>query len=148
MINPSSEINTNGGKCYGKKDEPYTVTEWCLTKKEDTDTSNGKTYHWCNADHYSVGTKYNGMYADHKSCDHDAWQAHLDANRNARTNEKTSDRTSKPVDAPVGYCSGYYKARRASGRASGKKYEAQIVIFCILLAVNRFSRISLKGESR
>jgi hypothetical protein len=49
---------------------------------------------------------------------------------------------------PVGYCSGYYKAQRASWRASGKKYEAQIVIFCILLAVNRFSRISWKVESR
>jgi hypothetical protein len=38
----------------------------------------------------------------------------------------------------VGYCSGYYEARSASGRASGEKYKAQIVIFCILLAVNRF----------
>ncbi len=48
----------------------------------------------------------------------------------------------------VGYCSGYYKAQRASWRASGKKYEAQIVIFHILLAVNRFSWISRKVESR
>ncbi len=38
----------------------------------------------------------------------------------------------------VGYCRGYYEARSASGRASGKKYKAQIVIFCILLTVNRF----------
>ncbi len=53
-----------------------------------------------------------------------------------------------PMADSVGYCSGYYEARRASGRASGKKYEAQIVIFCILLAVNRFSRISRKVESR
>jgi hypothetical protein len=30
---------------------------------------------------------------------------------------------------------------------SGKKYKAQIVIFCILLAVNRFSRISWKAKS-
>jgi hypothetical protein len=40
----------------------------------------------------------------------------------------------------VGYCSRNYKARGVSG----KKYEAQIVIFCILVAVNRFSRISQK----
>ena len=40
----------------------------------------------------------------------------------------------------VGYCSGNYEARRASG----KKYEAQIVIFRILVAVNRFSWISRK----
>jgi hypothetical protein len=41
------------------------------------------------------------MYADHKSCDHDAWQACIDANCNARTSEKTSDGTPKPADAPT-----------------------------------------------
>ncbi len=51
------------------------------------------------------------------------------------------------VTGCVGYCSGYYEARSASGRASGKKYKAQIVIFCILLAVNRFSSISRKAKS-
>ncbi len=45
--------------------------------------------------------------------------------------------------------SGGYKARGASGDyeargASGGKYEAQMVIFRILAAVNRFSRISRK----
>ena len=49
--------------------------------------------------------------------------------------------------------SGDYKARGASGdyeawRASGGKYEARMVIFRILAAVNRFSRISGKVESR
>jgi hypothetical protein len=39
------------------------------------------------------------MYADHKSCDRDAWQALMDVNRNARTNEKKSDGTPKPVNA-------------------------------------------------
>ncbi len=39
--------------------------------------------------------------------------------------------------------SGNYKARGASGG----KYEAQIVIFRILVAVNRFSWISWKAES-
>ncbi len=34
----------------------------------------------------------------------------------------------------VGYCSGYYEAWSASWRPSGEKYEAQIVIFHILLA--------------
>ncbi len=41
------------------------------------------------------------------------------------------------------WVSGNYKARGASGG----KYEAQIVIFCILAAVNRFSCISRKAES-
>ena len=49
--------------------------------------------------------------------------------------------------------SGDYEARGASGdyeawRASGGKYEARMVIFCILAAVNRFSWISRKAESR
>ncbi len=34
----------------------------------------------------------------------------------------------------VGYCSGNYEARGASG----EKYKAQIVIFCILLAIKCF----------
>jgi hypothetical protein len=49
--------------------------------------------------------------------------------------------------------SGNYEARGASGDykargASGGKYKAQMVIFRILAAVNRFSRISWKEESR
>ncbi len=49
--------------------------------------------------------------------------------------------------------SGDYKAWGASGNykawgASGEKYEARMVIFRILAAVNRFSRISWKEESR
>ncbi len=49
--------------------------------------------------------------------------------------------------------SGDYKAQAASGNyeargASGRKYEARMVIFCILAAVNRFSQISRKEESR
>ena len=45
------------------------------------------------------------------------------------------------VSANYELVSGDYKARGASGR----KYEAQIVIFRILAAVNRFSRISWKA---
>ncbi len=48
--------------------------------------------------------------------------------------------------------SGDYKARGASGDyeaqgASGGKYEARMVIFRILAAVNRFSQISWKEEN-
>ncbi len=49
--------------------------------------------------------------------------------------------------------SGDYEARGASGDyeargASGRKYEARMVIFRILAAVNKFSQISWKEESR
>ncbi len=42
------------------------------------------------------------------------------------------------------HCSGNYEARGASGG----KYEARIVIFRILAAIDRFSRIFRKAESR
>jgi hypothetical protein len=45
------------------------------------------------------------------------------------------------VSANYELVSGNYEARGANGR----KYEAQIVIFCILAAVNRFSCISQKS---
>ncbi len=49
--------------------------------------------------------------------------------------------------------SGDYEARRASGDyeawgASGGKYKARMVIIHILAAINRFSQISWKEESR
>jgi hypothetical protein len=72
-INPPSDSNVNGGKPCSKKDGLYTFAEWQLIKKEDTVTFNGKTYHRCIGDHYSCGEKYNKMYANHKSCDHDVW---------------------------------------------------------------------------
>jgi hypothetical protein len=42
------------------------------------------------------------------------------------------------------HCSWNYEAQGASGR----KYEARVVIFCILAAIDRFSQISRKAESR
>jgi hypothetical protein len=66
-------IDTNNKTHQGKKDEPYTVSAWRLIKKKDTVVVNGKTYHWCIGEHYSSGTKHNGIYTDHKLCDHEAW---------------------------------------------------------------------------
>jgi hypothetical protein len=72
-------IENKGPRCK-KRDGPYTIAPWRLIKKEDTATNNGKTYHWCTGDHYSGGVKHNGMYADHKLCDHEAWQVRIDLN--------------------------------------------------------------------
>lgn len=60
---------------HREKRAPYTVAAWCLTKTEDKVSQNGKDYFWCTGDHWSGGTKYNGMYADHKTCDHASWRA-------------------------------------------------------------------------
>jgi hypothetical protein len=66
-------IDANNKTYRGKKDGPYTVPAWRLIKKEDTVAANEKTYHWCIGEYYSSGTKHNGMYADHKLCDHEVW---------------------------------------------------------------------------
>jgi hypothetical protein len=61
---------SDAGSCC-LKIAPYTVAAWSLVKKEDKVTVNGKDYFWCTGDNYSGGEKYNGVYADHKSTDHD-----------------------------------------------------------------------------
>ncbi len=77
--------NTQNSKSKGgsrrSKKEPYTVAAWCLIKKEDKVTVNGKEYFWCTGDHYSGGEKHNGMYADHKSCDHNSWRKTINDHR-------------------------------------------------------------------
>jgi hypothetical protein len=63
-----------GGGTHCSKQDPYTVVTWHLTKMEDKVSMNGKYYFWCTGNHWSGGTiKHNGMYADHKTCDHYAW---------------------------------------------------------------------------
>jgi hypothetical protein len=67
-----------GSSCRRKRDGPYTILAWHLIKKEDKVINNGKEYYWCTGDHYSGGVKHNGMYADHKTCNHDAWRFKMD----------------------------------------------------------------------
>ena len=87
---------SEGGSRRGKR-EPYTVAAWRLIKKEDKVTVNGKEYFWCTGDHYSGGEKHNGMYADHKSCDHDSWRKAIDEKR-TKSNQNRKPSTNIPVD--------------------------------------------------
>ena len=65
---------------------------WRLIKKEDSASVNGREYFWCIGDHYSGDEKYNGMYADHKSCDHDSWRQTIDRKRaNCHLSGKSSN---------------------------------------------------------
>jgi hypothetical protein len=75
--NQSSSSKSDSRSCRSKK-EPYTVAAWRLIKKEDKVTVNGKEYFWCTGNHYSGGKKHNGMYADHKLCDHNSWRKTID----------------------------------------------------------------------
>jgi hypothetical protein len=74
-----------------------------LIKKEDKVTVNSKEYFWCTGDHCSGGKKHNGMYADHKSCDHNSWRITIDEQRATRNLGKSLTETSadaKPAPAP------------------------------------------------
>ena len=118
---------SDSGSRRGKK-EPYTVAAWRLVKKEDTVTVNGKEYFWCTGDHYSGGEKHNGMYADHKSCDHDSWRKAID-DRRAKTNPsgKTANNTpadTKPTPAPEKKLTLNDKLRNAFCTQAGLSAEA------------------------
>jgi hypothetical protein len=94
-------IDVNNKTRRGKKDGPNTVPAWRLIKKKDTVVVNRKTYHWCIGEHYSGGTKHNGMYADHKLCDHEAWQARIGMERNACFNGRKPVKAPKSEEAPT-----------------------------------------------
>ena len=83
------------------KKEHYTVEAWRLIKKEDTVSVKGKNYFWCTGDHWSGGEKHNGMYADHKTCDHDSWRKTVDDRPAARNPGKSSNDTPAPASTPT-----------------------------------------------
>ena len=95
--NDSSTNGNTGDNRRGKR-APYTVAAWRLTKSKDKVSKNGKDYFWCTGEHWSGGQKYNGMYADHKTCDHDSWRARMDERRKGP--DGRAKETSKPVEAP------------------------------------------------
>jgi hypothetical protein len=97
--NSSSKTLDNGSRC--SKRAPYTVAAWQLIKKEDKVTVNGKDYFWCTGNHFSGGEKHNGMYADHKTCDHDAWRKNPDAGRaNLKSGKAPSDSQAATTPTP------------------------------------------------
>ncbi len=104
----TQNTNSEGGSCHSKK-EPYTVTAWRLIKKEDKVAVKVNEYFWCTGDHYSGGEKHNGMYVDHKTCDHDSWHKRINdqrANRNTGGKPSTETPTEKPAPllTPAALC--------------------------------------------
>ncbi len=91
---------SDAGSSRSKK-APYTVAAWRLVKKEDKVTVNGKDYFWCTGDHYSGGEKHNGMYADHKSADHDIWRKTIDDCCVICTFGKSSNDTPAPATPAI-----------------------------------------------
>ncbi len=58
---------------------------------------NGKDYFWCTGIQWSGGTKHNGMYANHKTCDNDAWRARIDECCTPKNGNRTSGQTKSVV---------------------------------------------------
>jgi hypothetical protein len=82
------------------KKEPYTVAAWCLIKKEDKVIVNSKDYFWSTGNHRSGGEKHNGIYADHKSADHDNWRKTIDDHHTAALNPgKSTNETPAPISS-------------------------------------------------
>jgi len=95
---PTTEDDVGGTR--RSKREPYTVAAWRLTKKEDKVCMHGKDYFWCTGDHWSGGTKHNGMYADHKTCAHQSWRSCMDECRKGYDGQSKETSSSKPAEAP------------------------------------------------
>jgi hypothetical protein len=119
-------INEIKGPPHNKKDGPYTVAPWRMIRKEDMVTNDGKTYHWCTGDHYSGSVKHNGMYADHKCCDHEAWRARINTNRTnaCDNNGKAPVEALKSKEAPTQKLALNNKLRNAFCTQAGLSAEA------------------------
>jgi hypothetical protein len=99
-ITPNPTSNQDGGSRCPKR-APYTVAAWHLVKKEDNIIVNGRDLHWCTGYHYSGDVKHNGMYANHKSSDHDAWRKSFDNATANQSSGKTSNESHSPAAASV-----------------------------------------------
>ncbi len=62
---------------------------------------NGKDYFWCTEDHDSGGEKYNGMYADPKSAEHNMWRKTIDDCHVTCTSGKSSNDTPAPATPAI-----------------------------------------------
>ena len=59
----------------------------------------GKEWHWCMKDHYHDGAVKNGMYAPHKTSEHDAWRKAHDEKQGRKHNSYKKD-DATPSTAP------------------------------------------------
>ncbi len=99
-ITSTPPSNQDGESCCPKR-TPYTVAAWRLVKKEVIIIVNGRDFHWCTNNHYSGGVKYNEMYANHKSSDHNAWCRSFDEAKANYNSGKTSNESPSPAAASV-----------------------------------------------
>ena len=79
----------NGFDANGKRSF-YSVKPWRLEDKGPIIFHSGRIWYRCMGDHYSDGVKYNDMYCDHKTEDHDLWRAQMDKFKAAKKESEQS----------------------------------------------------------
>ena len=96
FTNPRTDNNNN-------RNTPYTVAAWRLEKKVESHTKDGIEWHWCTKYHYIGGVVNNGMYARHKTYEHDAWQKDFDEKKangkKSKANKSATSNTAQNADA-------------------------------------------------
>ena len=78
----------------------HTVKPERLVFKGPTIFLDGRTYLWCEGDHWSGGVKYNGMYCNHSTEHHDQWRKIQDERSAARKNAPPPPDTKAEEDKP------------------------------------------------
>ena len=106
---PVSDQNTHP---QGRK-PPFVVKPWRLKYKGEEVEVEGRKWYWCTKDHWSDGVKYNGMYCDHTTEEHDSWRKEKDADKNKRFKAREEEPTIKVIKGP--------NEKPSSPDAKGKK---------------------------
>ena len=101
---PVDSANPRTGN-RNNRNTPYTVAAWRLEKKGESQTKDEIEWHWCTKDHYSGGVVHNGMYARHKTYEHDAWRKYFDEKKangkRFKSNPIATSNTAQNADAKI-----------------------------------------------
>ena len=89
---------------------------WRLEDHGPTIFRDGRLWFRCTRNHYSDGVKYNGMYCDHKTEDHDTWRAEFEKSKAAKreSEQPATSGSDKPVE----------KAESAKSESAGNSESA------------------------
>ena len=97
----SGTPNNDAAPNHQGKRQPYTVKEWRLKFDGDEKEVDGKPWYWFKGNHYSGGKVHSGMYATHKTCDHDKWRKEQDKRNTQKYAGKRTETPSAPESEPA-----------------------------------------------
>ena len=116
---------TDGGRRSQRQRQNSGKNSWMITKEGNTKEMYGKTYTWCDEDHWFNGEKVNGIYHTHTKGDHVAWKKRSDeAYANRKKNNQTTGSDTAVNDATKKKLSLSEKLRTAMTTQAGLSQEA------------------------